>query len=674
MISLVVWLVIVFLSVTEGIEKNWVKQLVALNAPVRLVPTDMYYRSYYYLADTLSSQSDYGTKTIGEKLSSQVSDPYNPDVDAEIPPEFPLPDRREDGSLKDPVKEAWQTVTSLKKFPSARPEEYEVSFGNLRLQLLREDNTTGEISQTYLSQVSYVASIDRENPHFQKMLLPPSIEDLNNLLMVLSLSSSIPQEDQKALHPSEKEEEKLHEKLLSFFENVEISALKTSEQGFRLPRSLYPEIGLLKGCGILKNGRLSKIIIPFALSRVEELKKLYSSFGHEAIEGEILFEEGRPNFVPLEKISIDIPRRLELFLEPGVRFKAQLVPDSLAKASTLSSIQFHIEALIQGRPFSGVVRYEHLEIDQVSLHSNPNQIQPLWSYRDEDGHISIPVDTSIGDGILIAKSYRENGVYLGDTGFLSYFTQTASGVQEQRLPVYVAGFYDTGFMPVGNKLILVDPKVTAVLRGNLTVADRTLGNGIHVWIPRLGDAPAAKQEIQKTLEEKEIDQYWTVESYQDFEFARPVLQQLKSDKTLFTLIAVIILIVACSNIISMLILLVNDKKKEIGILQSLGASSTRIASIFGVCGFFTGFVSSLIGTAAALLTLKNLQSLVNFLSFLQGHQAFQAAFYGETLPNELSMEALGFVLIATTFISLLAGVAPAIKAARIRPTEILRSE
>ncbi|MCH9703145.1 MAG: FtsX-like permease family protein, partial [Chlamydiae bacterium] len=147
-----------------------------------------------------------------------------------------------------------------------------------------------------------------------------------------------------------------------------------------------------------------------------------------------------------------------------------------------------------------------------------------------------------------------------------------------------------------------------------------------------------------------------------------------SDKTLFTLIMIIILVVACSNIISMLILLVNDKKREIGILQALGASPKRIGIIFGMCGLITGLVSSLLGTLLALLTLKNLQSLVNFLNMLRGHETFQKMFFGGQLPNEVSVSALAFVLTATIMISILAGLVPALKAARIRPSEILRGE
>ena len=87
-----------------------------------------------------------------------------------------------------------------------------------------------------------------------------------------------------------------------------------------------------------------------------------------------------------------------------------------------------------------------------------------------------------------------------------------------------------------------------------------------------------------------------------------MLQQFQSDKYLFTLVGIIILLVACCNIISLLALLVNDKKKEIGILQAMGASKKSIALIFGTCGVAMGIVSSLIGTMRAIATLHYLDN------------------------------------------------------------------
>jgi lipoprotein-releasing system permease protein len=124
----------------------------------------------------------------------------------------------------------------------------------------------------------------------------------------------------------------------------------------------------------------------------------------------------------------------------------------------------------------------------------------------------------------------------------------------------------------------------------------------------------------------------------------------------------------------MLVILVNDKKIEIGILRSMGATSWTIATIFGWCGMVMGCLGSLIGTIAAMVTLKNLQPLINLLSKIQGYEMFNPIYYGETLPAELSFETLGLVILATALISCLAGLIPAVKASLLRPSAILRSE
>src|SRR5690349_9581873 len=103
-ISLVVWLLVVFLSVTEGMERNWLSKLTTLNAPLRITPTAHYYRSYYYRIDEMSGASHYQTKTIAQKSNTPSSDPYQKEEDEELPPFFPLPDLGEGRSLKDPVK------------------------------------------------------------------------------------------------------------------------------------------------------------------------------------------------------------------------------------------------------------------------------------------------------------------------------------------------------------------------------------------------------------------------------------------------------------------------------------------------------------------------------------------------------------------------------------------
>jgi lipoprotein-releasing system permease protein len=87
-----------------------------------------------------------------------------------------------------------------------------------------------------------------------------------------------------------------------------------------------------------------------------------------------------------------------------------------------------------------------------------------------------------------------------------------------------------------------------------------------------------------------------------------------------------------------------------------------------------GTLGCFFGILAAICTLHYLDYLVAFLSHIQGREAFNPAFFGQSLPNQLSWEALLFVLIATPLLSLAAGMIPAMKASRIHPSSALRSE
>jgi len=183
-----------------------------------------------------------------------------------------------------------------------------------------------------------------------------------------------------------------------------------------------------------------------------------------------------------------------------------------------------------------------------------------------------------------------------------------------------------------------------------------------------------KNQLERSLKAKGLSKYWKVETFRDYEFTKDIIHQLQSEKHLFSLLAGIIMAVACSNIISMLIILVNDKKLEIGILRSMGATSFSIAAIFGLSGMLMGVFGSIVGILAAIVTLKNIQTIIDFMSQLQGYEVFNPSFYGHGLSSEISIETLVFVLLATAGLSLIAGVVPAIKACLLKPSDILKTE
>ncbi|MCH9609487.1 MAG: hypothetical protein S4CHLAM45_10090 [Chlamydiales bacterium] len=626
-ISLVVWLTIVFLSITEGIQQNWLKQLVSLNAPVRMTPTEAYYSSYYYKIDSVSSDAGYTTKSIGEKLFASQSDPYDPNFDAELPSDFPLADCYPDGSLKDPVKAGF---TAAQKIGGVRPKEFEVALGNMRLNLIRHTPNRG-YEESCISQVSYFTNIDEENHSFSEMVQPPEPEDLNNFMSLL------PMQD-----------------LPDFFNHIDLKGVKTKDESCPFSSTLHPYNGNLKGCGIVNNGEILRVIIPQKTSELQPLCDRYKEMGYHVVESNLHFDGG--------VLDSEYPY---VTFDKGVEFKATLIDASMDQALSYHDLLFQVEGEVQGVFLSGNLPMNHLQIIDADIADD----SPFWAYKSQ-----VPVDSILGDGIIISQNYRKNGIRLGDRGYLSYFAATPTSTQEQRLPIFVAGFYDPGLVSFGHKFAFVDPKVTTSLRGSLSAPDQTLGNGVNLWIADVNDAHKVKQELVSQLDKLGLGKYWEVESYHDYDFVQPILQQLSSDKTLFSLVAFLILLVACSNIISMLILLVNDKKKEIGIMRAMGATSKNIASIFGICGFIMGIISCLLGTVLAIFTVHHIEFLVSMLNFFKGHEMFQTAFFGAKLPSTVSWASVIFVLATTLVLSIIAGLVPALKAARLNPTETLRGE
>jgi lipoprotein-releasing system permease protein len=638
-ISLVVWLLLVFLSITEGMEKNWLKKLTSLNAPIRITPQEAYFSSYYYQVDSISAASGYAHKSIAEKASSKISNPYDASGDVETPLFWPSPDRLPDGSLKDPVKIAYQT---LQKTPGVSFQDYEIGGTLFKLQMRRPESglitARGGESLNVLTQASYLATLSDQNPNLSTLLSPPSAQDINTLFYLANRKGESPflEGDVQA-------------RLQTLCNHVQISQLKTVPTHFSLPHALLPE-----GRSFAAEDRLGKLVLTT-----------------KNTNGKITKQKGKLLLISSNGTQRTLSSNDPLFVEEPLSLQANLIPASIQKATELKDLRFNVKGSLQGHPISGELPWNGVEVQTAQATTqfeNTPKAPPPWIYQVKN-RVILPKN-----GVLVAKNFQESGVRIGDQGHLSYAAVGSSSVQEQRSGVYVAGFYDPGVLSIGVKCIFAHPGVVAAARQASSAIDKTQSTGIQVWFNDLSQAEEIKAQLTQAFTAAGIDSYWKITTFREYDFAKDLLEQFQSDKTLFTLLGVIILTIACCNIISLLVLLVNDKKKEIGILQAMGASRLSIAAIFGSCGVLLGALSSLVGVSLALLTLHYIDQIVHFLNFVQGHQMFHSAFYGASLPNLLSHNALVFVLIATPILSLLAGLIPAIKACRFNPSSILRSE
>ncbi len=147
------------------------------------------------------------------------------------------------------------------------------------------------------------------------------------------------------------------------------------------------------------------------------------------------------------------------------------------------------------------------------------------------------------------------------------------------------------------------------------------------------------------------------------------------EKTMMTLILFLIVGVAAFNIVSTLVMAVQEKYADIAILRTLGASPASIMSIFVLQGSLIGIVGLGAGVALGLLVAGNLDVVIPALETLTGATLWNKEIYfiSEMPSKVLPADVIGIVTVSFV-LTLLATLYPSWRAARINPAEALRYE
>ncbi|MCY1357442.1 Lipoprotein-releasing system transmembrane protein LolE [compost metagenome] len=152
-------------------------------------------------------------------------------------------------------------------------------------------------------------------------------------------------------------------------------------------------------------------------------------------------------------------------------------------------------------------------------------------------------------------------------------------------------------------------------------------------------------------------------------------QAIRMEKTMIGLLLLLIVAVAAFNIISTLVMVVTDKKGDIAILRTLGATPLQVMRIFMVQGTVIGVVGTLIGGALGILAALNVSSWIAALERLLGIKFLDAdVYFIDYLPSQLQREDVLLVCGAALILSFFATLYPAWRAARTQPAEALRYE
>ncbi|MDP2980503.1 MAG: lipoprotein-releasing ABC transporter permease subunit [Candidatus Omnitrophota bacterium] len=219
----------------------------------------------------------------------------------------------------------------------------------------------------------------------------------------------------------------------------------------------------------------------------------------------------------------------------------------------------------------------------------------------------------------------------------------------------IAGIFNSGMFEYDMNLIFTNLESAQ----NFYAAGNMAG-GIGVKVDDVNGADRIKKDVQKKIG---FD-YW-VRSWP--ELNKNLFSALKLEKITMFIILALIVVVACFNIASALIMMVMEKTKDIGILKSIGADNRSIRKIFMLDGFLIGFAGTFIGAIGGF-------GLCYLLKTYQFIKLPKDIYYIDRLPVNLELSDSMIVIVAAILISLLSTLYPSWQAAEMEPVEALRYE
>lgn len=154
-----------------------------------------------------------------------------------------------------------------------------------------------------------------------------------------------------------------------------------------------------------------------------------------------------------------------------------------------------------------------------------------------------------------------------------------------------------------------------------------------------------------------------------------LFQAIQLEKRMIGLLLFLIVFVAAFNIVSTLVMVVTDKRADIAILRTMGATPSTILRIFVVQGVVIGVIGTLLGTVLGIILALSVTDLVAWIEHTFGIQFLSAdVYFISYLPSQLQWPDVMLITSTALGISFLATIYPAWRASRTQPAEALRYE
>jgi len=312
---------------------------------------------------------------------------------------------------------------------------------------------------------------------------------------------------------------------------------------------------------------------------------------------------------------------------------------------------------VQGAIVRGVIPSAEDKVADLGKHMKVGRLEDLRA-----GEFGIIL------GVDLAQAL---GAQIGDKVVLmapqGQFTPT--GVVPRLKQFTLVGLFQIGMYEYDAGLALIHLDDAAKL---YRMGDKV--SGVRLKLADLFDAPAVAARISDQLNtqaNRNGDYYVSDWTRQHANFFRAV----QMEKRVMFIILTLIVAVAAFNIVSTLVMAVTDKRADIAIMRTFGASPASIMKIFIVQGALIGVIGTALGALFGILIALNIDTIIPFIENLFNVQFLaKDVYYISDLPSDLIWSDVVTIVTVSFFLSLLATLYPSFKASRINPAEALRYE
>jgi lipoprotein-releasing system permease protein len=268
------------------------------------------------------------------------------------------------------------------------------------------------------------------------------------------------------------------------------------------------------------------------------------------------------------------------------------------------------------------------------------------------------------DRVMVSSVIAERlGLDAGDSLTVLIPAVSAEGAPAPRLrELTVSGVFEVGRSEQGALILANIDDVRGLEPGG------GAGEGLRIRFRDALSAPVLSEQLRPKIPGDFELFDWTQDNANYF-------RAVKIEKTMMSLILMMIVGVAAFNIVAMLVMVVTDKRTDIAILRTFGASPRRIMGVFMTQGLVIGWLGVALGLTVGLSVALNIDTIVPFLEQTFHFQIFDADVYDmPTIPSDVRWPNIVAISVSALLLTGLATIYPAIRASRTEPAEALRYE